>query len=384
MSKQTETFQALDVVLKERIADGCAIFQGSHQSLPLQMILNERKAVLKPFFFNLDDKKQVLEYRKEDQVISVETGILLSELAAELAANGQFLPCFAQKDYSLLEVINSAETGYFEHSYGIRSLVLGLEVILSGGETIKTGGKVVKNVTGYDLTKLFLGARGTLGLPTSAHIRVYAKPEQTEIFVLTGLHFEALLLLATNLVKSGLPFLGMELVLGCETLSTADFLMVVIGEHNEVIKELVPIIEDHSQKPGGELKKLAAHEQAQYMQSLENEFEHDRKSLTTSLSRSQCKKIYAAVAGESKLKLHFRPGTGRTRLKFQSEDELVRAIEIIRKSIDDDVLDITCADRDFELLHMRLPAADPELSSIKQALKAKFDPSGKMNPLAKL
>jgi FAD/FMN-containing dehydrogenase len=59
----------------------------------------------------------------------------------------------------------------------VRDWALGLKIILASGEVIRTGGKVVKNVAGYDLTKLFIGGRGSLGVIVEATFKVLPKPE---------------------------------------------------------------------------------------------------------------------------------------------------------------------------------------------------------------
>lgn len=65
--------------------------------------------------------------------------------------------------------------------YGVtKDYVIGLEVVTPEGDVIRTGGKTMKNVTGYDLTKLIVGSEGTLGVITEAILRLYPKPQATE------------------------------------------------------------------------------------------------------------------------------------------------------------------------------------------------------------
>src|SRR3712207_9037720 len=66
--------------------------------------------------------------------------------------------------------------------YGtIRDLIIGIEVVLSDGTVAKAGGKVVKNVAGYDLSKLFTGSLGTLGLIAACNFRLHPRPEAARI-----------------------------------------------------------------------------------------------------------------------------------------------------------------------------------------------------------
>ncbi|MFJ8261029.1 FAD-binding oxidoreductase [Rummeliibacillus sp. NPDC094406] len=78
--------------------------------------------------------------------------------------------------------------------YGVtKDYVIGLEVVTPEGEIIRTGGRTVKNVTGYDLTKLIVGSEGTLGIVTEAILKLYPKPQATE----------TLMALFDNIVDSG-------------------------------------------------------------------------------------------------------------------------------------------------------------------------------------
>jgi glycolate oxidase len=65
--------------------------------------------------------------------------------------------------------------------YGVtKDYVIGLQVVTPEGEIIRTGGRTVKNVTGYDLTKLIVGSEGTLGIITEATLRLIPKPKATK------------------------------------------------------------------------------------------------------------------------------------------------------------------------------------------------------------
>src|SRR5690606_21620432 len=65
--------------------------------------------------------------------------------------------------------------------YGVtKDYVLGLEVVTPEGDIIRTGGRTVKNVTGYDLTKLIVGSEGTLGIITEATLQLIPRPQATQ------------------------------------------------------------------------------------------------------------------------------------------------------------------------------------------------------------
>ncbi len=123
--------------------------------------------------------RRVLEYEPAELVVTVEAGITLAELAAALAPAGQFWP-ISLPDPERATVGGAIATnaaGPERLRYGAaRDLVLGVVVALADGSLVHGGGKVVKNVAGYDLTRLFTGSWGSLGVITSASLRLYPIP----------------------------------------------------------------------------------------------------------------------------------------------------------------------------------------------------------------
>lgn len=165
-------------------------------------------------FLNISALKTVTEHVRQDQVISVESGITIGELDEILCNHQQWLPVsFFDKNLSIADLIDSGDAGTTEAmTGGMRSLVLGMNVALAGGKSIKTGGKIVKNVTGYDLSKMFIGARGWFGIPHAVHLRLFARPTLFETFVVASQDAAELLHLANTLVATGLPLSSLELV----------------------------------------------------------------------------------------------------------------------------------------------------------------------------
>jgi glycolate oxidase FAD binding subunit len=126
---------------------------------------------------------RVLEHEATDLTCVVEPGIRLSELDAVLAGHGQRLALDPPGDPTVGECIAEALSGPRRHRFGaVRDLILGVTVVLADGTIASSGGKVVKNVAGYDLAKLFCGARGTLGLVVRAAFRLHPRPETISTF----------------------------------------------------------------------------------------------------------------------------------------------------------------------------------------------------------
>lgn len=165
-------------------------------------------------FLDISALKNVTEHVRQDQVISVESGITVGELDEILCNHEQWLPVsFFDKNLSIADLIDSGDAGTVEAmTGGMRALVLGMNIALAGGKSIKTGGKIVKNVTGYDLSKMFIGARGWFGIPHLVHLRLFARPTLFETFAVASQDATELFHLANKLVATGLPLSSLELV----------------------------------------------------------------------------------------------------------------------------------------------------------------------------
>jgi FAD/FMN-containing dehydrogenase len=123
---------------------------------------------------------KLVEYAPEDMVVSVEGGMTLAELQKVLIARKQWLPIDppSPERLSIAQVLSWNLNGPRRYGYGtIRDYLIGIKVCLSEGQIIKAGGKVVKNVAGYDLCKLFVGSRDTLGVIVEATFKVLPLPE---------------------------------------------------------------------------------------------------------------------------------------------------------------------------------------------------------------
>ncbi|WNS79566.1 FAD-linked oxidase C-terminal domain-containing protein [Domibacillus sp. DTU_2020_1001157_1_SI_ALB_TIR_016] len=129
--------------------------------------------------FDLSVMNDVLEIYEEDLVAVVSPGVLTSAIHQAAEQRGLMYPPDPSSSHVSTIGGNLAENsgGPRGLKYGVtKDYVIGLEVITPEGEIIKTGGKTVKNVTGYDLTKLIVGSEGTLGIITKAILRLIPKP----------------------------------------------------------------------------------------------------------------------------------------------------------------------------------------------------------------
>ncbi|MXZ44951.1 MAG: glycolate oxidase subunit GlcE [Gammaproteobacteria bacterium] len=132
---------------------------------------------------NVSDHKGVIEYRPEELVITVRAGTRLSELKDIVASQGQMWACDPPQFDGRGTVggaIASGLCGPGRPWFGsLRDSLLGVELINGFGDSLRFGGKVIKNVAGFDVSRLLAGSQGTLGIVLSASLKLLPLPEQT-------------------------------------------------------------------------------------------------------------------------------------------------------------------------------------------------------------
>lgn len=137
---------------------------------------------------SLERMEEVTAYDPGDLTLSVQAGCTLKKLAPVLSAQRQHLPADppSADEAGLGGLVAANVNGPLRHGFGTwRDFVVGLEFITGEGKLVKAGGRVVKNVAGYDLTKLLIGSLGSLGIITQLNFRAFPLPEQTATFIAT-------------------------------------------------------------------------------------------------------------------------------------------------------------------------------------------------------
>lgn len=122
---------------------------------------------------------RVLLHEPADLTISVEAGMTLGALRAHLAQRGQMLPLDPPLPgrATIGGLIATAADGPRRYGYGtLRDLLIGIAVVDAGGQVTRAGGMVVKNVSGFDMMKLYLGSFGTLAVIVSANFKLLPAP----------------------------------------------------------------------------------------------------------------------------------------------------------------------------------------------------------------
>jgi glycolate oxidase FAD binding subunit len=142
--------------------------------------LDAGRPVLADKTLSLRDDSGVVSYVPGDLTLTVRAGTPLTEIERVTREHDQWLPLdpYGSSDGTIGATIATASAGPLASSFGLpRDLLLGLEFVNGRGEAVRGGGKVVKNVAGFDLSRLLTGSWGTLGVITEATLRLYALPD---------------------------------------------------------------------------------------------------------------------------------------------------------------------------------------------------------------
>jgi glycolate oxidase FAD binding subunit len=126
---------------------------------------------------DMADLQGVIAYNPTDLTVAVQAGLKLSALQSMLAVNRQWVALDPARDGTIGGLLATADAGPSRHAFGsLRDAAIGVTVVLADGTVATAGGHVIKNVAGYDLTKLFHGSLGTLGAVAEVVLRLRPLP----------------------------------------------------------------------------------------------------------------------------------------------------------------------------------------------------------------
>jgi glycolate oxidase len=229
----------------------------------------------------------------------VEPGVITYEFQREVERFGLFYPPDPSSfKYSTIGG-NIAENAGGPRclKYGVtREYVLGLTAVIKEGEVIKTGNPVIKDVAGYDITKLFVGSEGTLGLITSAVLKLIPKPKARGTALILFKNLEDVGRVVTRIMTSGifpsaLEFMDRDAIRAVEEFKpvglpkdVSALLLVEVDGSPQSVKEDIKAVEELAKAMGLEVKVAEDEESAEKLWTA-------RKSLGPALGNLKTGKI---------------------------------------------------------------------------------------------
>jgi D-lactate dehydrogenase (cytochrome) len=156
---------------------------------------------------------EVVSINTEDLTVTVQPGIGRKALNEALKHTGFFFPIDPGADASIGGMTSTRASGTNAVRYGtMRENVLALEVVTAQGKVIKTGTRAKKSSAGYDLTRLFVGSEGTLGVITEITLRIHPQPEAIMAAICSFEKIEQAIQSTIEIIQMGIPIARVELL----------------------------------------------------------------------------------------------------------------------------------------------------------------------------
>ena len=160
---------------------------------------------------DLSGMKRVLRISLEDQDCTVEPGLTRAALNEELRHTGLFFPVDPGADATIGGMASTRASGTTTLSYGgMRENVMALTVVTANGQVIKTARRARKSAAGYDLTHLFVGSEGTLGIIADVTLKLHPTPEATSAAVCAFASSRGATSTVIEAIQCGLPMARAE------------------------------------------------------------------------------------------------------------------------------------------------------------------------------
>ncbi|OPG72150.1 2-hydroxy-acid oxidase [Pseudomonas ogarae] len=160
---------------------------------------------------DLSRMNKIIRINAEDMTATVEAGVTREQLNQEIKDIGLFFPIDPGANATLGGMASTRASGTNAVRYGsMREAVLQLKVVTPGGEIIRTGTRARKSSAGYDLTRLFVGSEGTLGIITELTVRLFPLPEAVSAAICSFPDVESAIRTTIEAIQLGLPLARCE------------------------------------------------------------------------------------------------------------------------------------------------------------------------------
>ena len=181
---------------------------GTGTSLEGHVVGNENGITI-----SLEKMNKVLSVNGNDFDCRVQANVTRKQLNEYLREDGVFFPIDPGADAALGGMAATSASGTMAVKYGtMRTVVSGLTVVLANGDIVKTGTRAKKSSAGYNLTNLFIGSEGTLGIITEVHLRLSPIPESIMSAVCHFPDLQSAVLTAQEVIQYGVPIARIEML----------------------------------------------------------------------------------------------------------------------------------------------------------------------------
>jgi glycolate oxidase FAD binding subunit len=330
---------------------------------------------------------RVLMYEPTDLTLSVEAGATLAEVQTVLGEHGQWLPIDAPNPEraTIGGLIATALSGPRRlGSETFRDLLIGISVAHPSGTVTKAGGLVVKNVTGFDMMRIYLGSLGTLGVIVSANFKTLPRPRVERTLFVSAPGLESALELSSRFLQSRVRPVALEII-------QQDDSSWLVAARVEGRPGAVEILTGDAMTLAGDftVQQLDGETSARWWQDYVNQEPAGDPSQGSSI-RSNCRPRAVGTLATHALKsfgelnearMRVSPGLGEVRLNIPGNSLTQESFVGIRGGLEAFAVNISLISASHDLKQgIDVWGEPPVTIDLMRALKEQFDPTQVLNP----